>query len=355
MARTRQLSPKLFKDSDLAKLHPLTRLGFEGLWVLADCKGRLRDKPDEIKIDVLPYDDVDMNELLDELAAKLPERDRGFIRRYRVDGRGYIQIENFEKYQSNIHPNEMRQYKKLGPKQLPAPEEVTEESRLIASARDSGRQKHERSGTSRAEHLWDPLSTSVPSEPSVPSGSNVHPNGDGVAHEAVETKLPLPSATSALAPESPNPYRFVAYWQDANERRDYGMRVEPISGLEHFVVSKAEELGLETPRNELARMSQRSRERFVAEYQKLDRKNRSRGSRLSPKRLTEEFVAWVKKDLANAASNAARASARASPVTKEQHRNQDAEKRRQKIREAEERERHGEREHDTQRRGLAPR
>lgn len=96
MARLRTLKPGFFKNELLAEVEPLGRLLFEGLWTIADKRGRLEDRPKRIKAEVLPYDDADVSDLLTQL------EDRGFIIRYQVDGEAYIQVTNFEKHQ---HPH----------------------------------------------------------------------------------------------------------------------------------------------------------------------------------------------------------------------------------------------------------
>jgi len=98
MARARNIKPAFFVNPELAELDPLARLLFIGLWCLADKDGRLKDKPKVIKIQILPWDDVNVDGLLFLLA---PE----FIRRYEVNGERYIQINNFCKHQ-NPHQNE---------------------------------------------------------------------------------------------------------------------------------------------------------------------------------------------------------------------------------------------------------
>jgi hypothetical protein len=101
MARIRLLKPDFFLDEDLAEISMAARLAFEGLWVQADKKGRLEDRPKYLKATIFPYNDVDMNALLDELAGynkKVP-----FITRYTVGGKKYIQINNFLKHQNPHH------------------------------------------------------------------------------------------------------------------------------------------------------------------------------------------------------------------------------------------------------------
>ncbi|MEI6309357.1 MAG: hypothetical protein WCP58_06930 [bacterium] len=92
--RARNLKPGFFHNEQLLSLSPLHRLLFEGLWCMADWKGRLEDRPGKIKIEVLPGDPCDINQLLDDLAAA-----DHLILRYKVEGRRLIQVTTFEKHQ----------------------------------------------------------------------------------------------------------------------------------------------------------------------------------------------------------------------------------------------------------------
>ena len=98
MARARNIKPGFFVDGDLCELDIYARMLFAGLWCLADREGRLKDKPKDIKVQILPFDDVDVDGLLDSLHPK-------FITRYEVDGQRYIQVNNFKKHQ-HPHKNE---------------------------------------------------------------------------------------------------------------------------------------------------------------------------------------------------------------------------------------------------------
>lgn len=97
--RSRNIKPGFFKNDTLAELDFAGRLLFIGLWGLADREGRLEDRPKKIKAEIFPYDDVDVDSFLGELAK------RNFIIRYEVGGASYIQIVNFDKHQ-NPHPRE---------------------------------------------------------------------------------------------------------------------------------------------------------------------------------------------------------------------------------------------------------
>src|ERR1700743_2451241 len=99
MSRSRNIKPSFFTNDVLAECEPLARLLFVGMWTTADREGRLEDRPRKIKAEVLPYDSCDADLLLNQL------NDNGFILRYEVDEKKYIQILNFTKHQ-NPHVKE---------------------------------------------------------------------------------------------------------------------------------------------------------------------------------------------------------------------------------------------------------
>lgn len=99
MARARNIKPSFFQDDKLGELPIYSRMAFIGLWTLADFKGCLELRPKMLKVQLLPYDDCNIEEVINNL-----EQAR-FIRYYSVDGKKYIKIVNFEKHQ-NPHKNE---------------------------------------------------------------------------------------------------------------------------------------------------------------------------------------------------------------------------------------------------------
>ena len=105
--RARNIKPGFFKNDTLAELDFAGRLLFIGLWGIADRAGRLEDRPKKIKAEVFPYDEVNVDSFLGELARL------GFILRYEAAGERYIQIVHFDKHQ-NPHPRE-------APSNIPAP------------------------------------------------------------------------------------------------------------------------------------------------------------------------------------------------------------------------------------------
>ena len=96
--RARNIKPDFFSDDELGELDPVVRLLFAGLWCVADRDGRMKDRPKKLKVLIFPYDDIDVNPLLDTLSPK-------FITRYQVNGCRYIEVNNFTKHQ-NPHPKE---------------------------------------------------------------------------------------------------------------------------------------------------------------------------------------------------------------------------------------------------------
>lgn len=101
MARSRNIKPGFFQHEDLGELTPLERLAFIGMWTICDFKGCFELKLKRLKVQLLPYDDCDMGEIVINLEQA------GFIRSYAVLGRSYIKILNFQKHQ-NPHKNEVK-------------------------------------------------------------------------------------------------------------------------------------------------------------------------------------------------------------------------------------------------------
>ena len=126
MARSRNIKPGFFQNEDLQELDFATRLFFIGLWTEADKEGRLEDRPKKLKNALFPADDVEVEQMLDGLAAY------GFISRYERAGKKIIQIVKWAKHQ-NPHRRE-------APSTLPAEtDEVVEEKQQA----ESGPQKAE--------------------------------------------------------------------------------------------------------------------------------------------------------------------------------------------------------------------
>lgn len=144
MPRSRNIKPAFFTNDDLADCDPLARILFIGLWCLADCEGRLKDRHRQIKAQLLPYDDCDCDSLLNNLEQS------GFIQRYSVQGQPLIQVVNFLIHQ-NPHKNEREKGSDLDPYSdrdvnTVDKQKVICESRIIQNNPD-------KDGTSRADSL----------------------------------------------------------------------------------------------------------------------------------------------------------------------------------------------------------
>lgn len=92
--RARNIKPGFFRDAELVECSFAARILAIGLWSAADREGRLEDKPKQIKMEILPADNVDIEELLLELHT------HKHIIRYEIKGVKYIQIRKFADHQS---------------------------------------------------------------------------------------------------------------------------------------------------------------------------------------------------------------------------------------------------------------
>ena len=61
--RARNIKPGFFKNEALADCDLQARLLFVGLWCMADREGRMEYRPKRIKIEVLPYDNCNIEKL----------------------------------------------------------------------------------------------------------------------------------------------------------------------------------------------------------------------------------------------------------------------------------------------------
>ena len=104
MTKIRTVKPELFIheelfDAEQASELPL-RLAFIGLFCCCDAKGRFRWRPRELKTKILPYDPVDMAQVLHALEQA------GFILKYVVNEKAYGWIPSWEQHQ-RINSREM--------------------------------------------------------------------------------------------------------------------------------------------------------------------------------------------------------------------------------------------------------
>ena len=122
MPRARNLKPSFFKDAKVVSCTAYARLLFQGLWCLADYMGRLKYEPLEVKMEVFPADDVDIEALMAELSTK------GLVEIYTDrSGSALVQVRGFSKHQ-NPHVNERIGKDKKPLPCLPSPEECKQAS-----------------------------------------------------------------------------------------------------------------------------------------------------------------------------------------------------------------------------------
>jgi hypothetical protein len=97
MARIRTVKPELFRHEELYALEKETglpiRIAWVGLFGVCDREGRFRWKPNEIKLDVLPHDQVNFSKVLDALVKG------GFLVHYAIGNREFGCIPTFALHQ----------------------------------------------------------------------------------------------------------------------------------------------------------------------------------------------------------------------------------------------------------------
>lgn len=108
------IDPSFWLDEDMGELSRDARLFYIGLWSYADDQGRLEDKRKQLKAQIFPYDQIEVEQLLQELI------NLNKVVNYTVEDKNYLWIRNFLKWQKIEKPT---------PSKFPAyPEEFVEES-----------------------------------------------------------------------------------------------------------------------------------------------------------------------------------------------------------------------------------
>lgn len=97
MGRIRTIKPEFFThsalfDAELETKMPL-RVAYAGLWTCCDREGRFKWRPRELKLAILPYDDLDFSRVLDALTT------RGFVVKYALEGEFFGVVPSFSKHQ----------------------------------------------------------------------------------------------------------------------------------------------------------------------------------------------------------------------------------------------------------------
>jgi hypothetical protein len=195
MARSRLIHPGAPTDEAVAKCSVYARLVWAYLPCHVDREGRCDDKPFELKLRILPTDDVDMGALLGELARA------NLIIRYQVRGRGYVQIRTFNRHQ-NPHRNEASSVIPPPPAGSDAAGRTNDPSPRVTPAPpcDTGILRPERSG----DPVTDPVpegALQIPSEHISPSEADPDP------------ERAIPGTWPEQEPEAPTVHHAVVRYQ----------------------------------------------------------------------------------------------------------------------------------------------
>lgn len=98
MARIRTIKPEIARHEKLFELEQEAGLPMRFVWAVlptvCDREGRFKWRPRSLKLDVLPYDEVDFSRVLHAFVT------RGFLVKYRVGDAWYGCIPTFRKHQS---------------------------------------------------------------------------------------------------------------------------------------------------------------------------------------------------------------------------------------------------------------
>lgn len=154
MSRIRTIKPEFFRHEGLFEAErasglPL-RQAFAGMWVVADREGRFRWQPRILKLDVLPFDELDFSAVLDALAKN------GFVVRYTVGSDVFGFIPSWSKHQ---HVNVREMASQIPPPPATPPDSINApegnvrlpSENMHAPAQDSGEGEGELEGEGR-EH-----------------------------------------------------------------------------------------------------------------------------------------------------------------------------------------------------------
>lgn len=101
MSRIRSIHPGLWTDEAFVSLSAYARLLFMGIWNECDDKGTFPWSPLQMKMRVLPADNVDAAALMAELEGS------DCIRQYEIDGKKFGAVRNFAKFQRPKKPNDI--------------------------------------------------------------------------------------------------------------------------------------------------------------------------------------------------------------------------------------------------------
>lgn len=203
MARARNIKPGFFENEILADLEPHARLLFIGLWLLCDRDGRMEYRPKRIGAKLFPYEPLNIAELHGKLCTA------GFITIYTVEGKDYLQVNEFVKHQAP-HPKE-----KAG--ECPPPPQTTDDAGPVNSPEKPGNYTASsgKDGTSPSDSL-NPDSLNPDSNTTAPSSADADSTPEDCSSELVEPESPpacwLPAISGSDVPVTE---AQIAEWSEA--------------------------------------------------------------------------------------------------------------------------------------------
>jgi hypothetical protein len=163
MARQRLLKPAVFQHQELHHAEMVSalplRVAYMGLWCQCDRRGCFEWKPSKLKLNVLPFDNVDFGAVLSALEA------HDFIRSYVVDGRRFGYVPTFERHQ-HFHRDE-----KLD-RLIPDPPSSIKHGASTVPAPCEPDASTPNSGSSLSNRLSTSASTSASAPPSAAATTN---------------------------------------------------------------------------------------------------------------------------------------------------------------------------------------
>jgi len=108
MPRIRSIKPEFWTDSKVRKCSPWARLLFLGSLNFSDDEGYMTDDADELRVRILPSDNIDATALVDELVSV------GLLERLPLHSGGFcLHIKGFKRHQIVSHPKTSGIRKKL--------------------------------------------------------------------------------------------------------------------------------------------------------------------------------------------------------------------------------------------------
>lgn len=224
MARARNIKPGFFRNAELVELGFDRRLLFAGLWTLADRDGLLEDRPKQIKMEIFPADNVDVDKALADLHAS------ELILRYEVDGKRYIQVLKFHKHQ---HPHH-----KEPPSTIPKP--GASPPLHERKAPDClGIHKEESLGQTQGNTEANPADVLIPDVPDVPDSGLLNP-------DSRPNPKPSPQKRGSRSGNGENKFEIPPWvpreqwdaWIEARKKK----KKDPTVFAKELAVAKLEEL-----------------------------------------------------------------------------------------------------------------